>query len=315
MRLPVWLRRASFGLVALCAALTPALLSAPTASAHAENTGTRTWFVHVGLENSNHSIQVMTFSPSELWINEGDKVVWLSTSAEIHTITFTANGAPPPQPFTASPVQLTRTTATVFKAGTFLNSGLLADLNPGFPFFHSYSLTFPHNGSFTYSCWIHGPMMSGTVHVRDEGTAYPHTQQWYDRQTAILRARSINVGEGLKEQAEDGASNHAVAVGIGSGMVDVMRFIRSSVTIHVGQSVIFTNWSMGPHTVNFGPEIVPPTQPIGSPGSFDGSGSLGSGFLFHGQTFTVTFTKVGTFHFFCALHDYMGMVGVVHVVA
>ena len=130
MAIPTWLRRAGFGLVAICAALMPALLSAPTASAHAANHSHHTWYVHVGLESRNHVFQVMTFSPSELWINEGDTVVWLSTAAEVHTITFTANGAPPPQPFSGSPEQLTRTSATVFTPATFLNSGAMADINP-----------------------------------------------------------------------------------------------------------------------------------------------------------------------------------------
>jgi plastocyanin len=290
----------------------PALLSAPTVSAHAANESHHTWYVHVGLESSDHTYQIMSFSPSELWINEGDTVVWRSTSAEIHTITFTANGAPPPQPFTGTGVQVQRTPGSVYMPGTFFNSAPLADLNPALPFFSAYSLTFKTEGTVTYYCWVH-PMMSAKIHVNEEGTAYPHTQSWYDHQAATLRASGIATGVRLFDVAEDRASNHWVAVGIGNNLVDVMRFIRPSVTIHVGQKVTFTNLSFGPHTVGFGPEIVPPPVPIGNPGAFDGSGSLSSGFLFNGQSFTVTFTKAGTYHYFCALHDYMGMVGVVHV--
>jgi plastocyanin len=258
----------------------------------------------------------MTFSPSELWINAGDKVVWVSASAEIHTITFTANGAPPPQPFLATPAQLARTSATTFTPGTFLNSGALAEINPqlgpGTTYYHSYSLRFGATGSFTYYCWVH-PMMSGVIHVRDAGTPYPHTQEWYNHQTSKLRAASLREGRELAQQTETQANDHLVFVGAGNDMVDYMRFIRQEVTIHVGESVTFTNPSLGPHTVNFGPEISSPFNPIGNPTHFDGTGSLGSGIMLHGQSFTVTFTKAGDFDYFCALHDYMGMVGVIHV--
>ena len=151
--------------------------------------------------------------------------------------------------------------------------------------------------------------------MQEEGTPYPHTQQWYDRQTARLRLSQIAVGIHLYDVAEDRATNHSVAVGIGNDMVDVMRFIRTSVTIHVGESVTFTNLSFGPHTVGFGPEIAPPPVPYGDPTHFDGSYPLSSGFLLNEQTFTVTFTKAGTYNYFCALHDYMGMLGVVNVKA
>ena len=40
---------------------------------------------------------------------------------------------------------------------------------------------------------------------------------------------------------------------------------------------------------------------------------LNSGIFLPGATFTVTFTKKGTFHYFCALHDYLHMVGTVIV--
>jgi plastocyanin len=318
MRLSPWMRKAGFGLVALCAALTPALLSAPVASAHgAGDSGHRTWYVHVGLENHDHSIQVMTFSPSELWINEGDKVVWVTGSAEIHTVTFTSTGAPPPQPFGPTLQQVTRTSSHVFKTGTFFNSGVLANINPQLgpdtPYYHDYALTFPSDGTFTYYCWVH-PMMAGVIHVNEEGARYPHTQGWYNGQTAKLRATSLHAGRELAERAEENANNHLVFAGTGNDMVDYMRFIRQEVTIHVGESVTFTNLSFGPHTVNFGPEVGPPNVAVGNPASFNGSGPLASGFLFHEQSYTVTFTKAGDYNYFCALHDYMGMVGVVHVI-
>ena len=316
MMIPAWLRRSAFGLVALCALLVPALLAAPAASAHAAEGAHHTWYVHVGLENRSHSIQVMTFSPAELWIDEGDTVVWTSTAADLHTVTFTANGAPPPQPFTGDDFQMSRHGGSVYQPGHFFSSGGLSNisLTTSRPQTQHYSLTFTRDGSFTYYCWVH-PGMSAVVHVNEEGVTYPHSQRWYDARTADLREDSIDDGNHMRSMTLTKATNHWVAVGVGDDMVDVMRFLRSSQTIHVGQSITFTNLSMGPHTVSFGPENFDITAPYGNPKSFTGSGSLNSGFMFYGQKFTVTFTKAGTYHYYCALHDYMGMVGVVHVVA
>ena len=53
--------------------------------------------------------------------------------------------------------------------------------------------------------------------------------------------------------------------------------------------------------------------PSGDPTSYAG-GDLNSGVLAPGVPFSVTFTTTGTFHYICALHDDMGMVGDVLVV-
>ncbi|HEU4762569.1 MAG TPA: plastocyanin/azurin family copper-binding protein, partial [Gemmatimonadales bacterium] len=97
------------------------------------------------------------------------------------------------------------------------------------------------------------------------------------------------------------------------GIAMVMRFIRPSVTVHVGESVTFVNNGMAaPHTVTFGTEPANPFASTGDPTSFAG-GDLSSGIQLPGQSFTVTFTAAGRFDYYCALHDYMGMVGTVVV--
>jgi plastocyanin len=311
-----WFSRAGLSLAALSAVVGATLLSAPAASAHGASTdGPRTWYVHVGLESRNHAIQGMVFSPSELWINAGDTVVWQADSAEIHTVTFTTDGAPPPQPFTESPQQVLPSGGSTYVAGQFFNSGVLSTMagDNGQPPFLDYSLRFTQNSDITYYCWVH-PMMAAHLHVRDAGTPYPHTQRWYDTQAAIERGAILARGAQLRAQAESMATSHQVVAGIGDDTVDVMRFIRSTVTIKVGESVTFTNWSFAPHTVTFGPEVVPPPVPIGDPSHYDGSYPLSSGFFMYGQSYTVTFTKAGDYSYICALHDMMGMVGTVHVV-
>lgn len=67
----------------------------------------------------------------------------------------------------------------------------------------------------------------------------------------------------------------------------------ASVTVHVGDSVLFVNDDDDAHTVT------------ASDKSYD------SGGLDTGQTFTRTFTKPGRYEYFCALHPYMKAVVIV----
>ena len=104
-------------------------------------------------------------------------------------------------------------------------------------------------------------------------------------------------------------------MGADNGAVAVMRFVRGSVVVHRGERVVFRNPGMGaPHTVTFGREPPPPGLfgPSGTPGHYSG-GKLNSGIIGPQGSFTVRFTKVGTFHYVCALHDNMGMRGTVVV--
>ena len=52
----------------------------------------RTWTVQVGSESSDQAIQGMAFLPDNIYVNAGDKVTWRANSAEIHTVTFLAEG-------------------------------------------------------------------------------------------------------------------------------------------------------------------------------------------------------------------------------
>lgn len=52
----------------------------------------RTWTVQVGSESSDQAIQGMAFLPADIYVNAGDKVTWKANSAEIHTVTFLAEG-------------------------------------------------------------------------------------------------------------------------------------------------------------------------------------------------------------------------------
>lgn len=299
-------------------AVAASLALTPTVAASPEHHQTRhtTWHVNVSFETAHHRIDGMVFLPSEIWINKGDSIVWTVKSGEIHTVTFLAAGQKPPEFNPADPNQIFRRGGDVYDGHSYYNSGILTTLPKasGFGFAAgSYRLAFGATGDFTAVCLVH-PGMTMKIHVRPAGTPYPFTQQHYNAKSARVRASLIAQGNALAAKAQRISSNHHVVAGIGNDKVDVMRFFPHTVTIHVGQTIKFSNQSMGPHTVTFGPEQANIFVPYGNPKAFNGTSPLNSGLLLGPAPFSVTFVKAGTFHYFCALHDYLGMVGTVVVV-
>jgi plastocyanin len=278
----------------------------------------RTWTVQVGEESHNQAIQGMAFLPADIYIHPGDTIHWVANAAEIHTVTFLADQsatATPPAFNPADHTMLFPSGPTTFSSGTYFNSGLLSNVSDsGFPAGGSYSLTFPASGTFTYFCLVHGAMMKGTVHV--QWGRLPFSQKDYDHQGwATTRAIMLD-GHALWRETREDVSRHTVAMGADDGTAMIMRFVRPTVVIHVGQSVTFENNGMAaPHTITFGADPANPFLGYGDNTNVTG-GNLNSGIvppvpgLNH---FTVTFNKAGTFHYYCALHDYMGMVGKVIV--
>ena len=297
---------------ALTAGLTPMAFSA-TAMAHPATTG-RTWYVAVGAQNQSMSIMGMLFTPNDLTVNQGDTIVWVSEASEPHTVTFVPPGQPVPD---FGPAVFFPAGGSSYDGTGFFNSGVLTTVSAseiGLPFVATtYRLTINAPvGHYTYYCAVH-PGMQATIHVKAPGSAYPVAQEQYAHGPHLQLGPIISTGHHLMNQARAVSDNHHVAVGFSQGNVDVMRFTPSVVTIHVGESVTFTSYAMGPHTVTFGEEQADITAPYGDPTHYDGSAPLNSGFIFAPQTFTVTFTKAGTYPYFCGLHDYMGMVGTVVV--
>lgn len=297
-------------------------LGAATASAATSTHPTRTWTVQVGQESRNMAIQGMAFGPKEIWINRGDKVHWVANSMEIHTVSFfnastlivPFNPGDPSLAYMSTPTPQT----TISAPGQFRNSGIMAT-EPGGVM--KYDLTFTGTGTYHYVCYVHGRMMLGTVHIRPKGTTYPFSQQQYNAQANKEKALALAHGNRAKAHAQAMATNHHVFVGAADEKALVMRFIRPTVRIHKGAKVTFDmamNHADVPHTVTFGQEPANPFQPVGNPANFTG-GDLSSGILLPPgsgpvpSTFTVTFNKTGTFHYICALHDGMGMVGKVIV--
>jgi plastocyanin len=206
-------------------------------------------------------------------------------------------------------------------------------------------------GTYWYLCLVHGRMQVGSVTVQPAGSPYPFTQRDYDARARHGISKDIADGHRLwaraRRQARRLSHGHARTVlnGVMDARAMIMRFVPSVVTIHRGQQVRFLASSMGePHTVTFGndetgcgrapcnPEqpwnVVPTpdgnlraTYPARN-GGFTGSPrALNSGLMMGlppqvthlANRLVVRFVSARRFRFACALHDYMGMTGVVRV--
>ena len=308
--------------IGILALLTPLAVSAAANPAQAAPPP-QDWTVLVGSQTPDMAVQGQRFLPGDVTIDAGDSVTWQANSAEIHTVTFVDGGAPqaslpPLDPTDAT--QITPQGSDTMDGTSDYNSGLLTTL-PAFtplpvPVFASYSLTFPDAGTFSYYCLVHGVMMRGVVHVQAAGASYPTTQADIDADAAWL-AGAINAdGRALQASTLAASTNHKVFTGADNGVSMVMRFLRHKAVIHKGQRVRFVNnMSMGaPHTVTFGtvPGGLALFAPSGHPTNYRG-GDLNSGILTPHSSFTVTFNKVGTYHYLCGLHRDMNMKGVVVV--
>jgi plastocyanin len=293
----------------------------PGASAQtARHHSVRNWHVWVGSESRDMAIQSMRFLPGRITVDAGDSVTWIANSTEIHTVTFLKDDAPlPPNREFNLQTDVIPAGGHVYDGHSYYNSGLMTKMTsndllpPGVPLIHKYRLTFPKPGTYTYWCLVHGVMMKGVIHVQRHDARYPHTQRWYDSKARSEAHALVVEGRRLEAKTLKSADRHHVWTGAEDTKVSVMRFLRATVTVHVGESVTFTNpGRVTPHTVTFGKEPPPPEVFTYLPSASYHGGNLNS-FIPPGQKFKVTFTKAGTYHYVCALHDMMGMVGKVVV--
>jgi plastocyanin len=316
------LRRGQMLAIALVVVALALGISAPARSAHAAPAH-QTWNVTVGVQSANGVIAGMIFTPSEIFVKSGDTVVWTVDSGEIHTVSF---GAPPP--FSGPPsiedlIKLFSTTAggSSFTGTGYYNSGIMTTMPEasGFPFaMQQYSLAINAPvGDYTFYCLVHGPMMSQVVHVIADDQAYPFSQANYDSQAAQQRAHTIAAAWNAWGQTNANLADNVVSVGqsVDAGQADIMRFIRDNTTIKVGGTVAFVNSTFGPHTVTIGAEMG--FGPYGDRNNVRLGDNVSSGIFgpaFGGVTsVTFRFTQPGVYHYFCALHDYEGMVGTITV--
>jgi len=148
-----------------------ALASQPIAQ-EANADGTTTWSPAIvgGMFGTS---DVQQFFPASLNIGVGDTVVWESTVATPHTVTFPAG--PPPFPADMMDPLAEETFLspsgpnTAFAGSGFVHSGVIG-LN--WPAGQSYEVTFTQPGSYEYICLLHADQaMVGVVNVSADGAA------------------------------------------------------------------------------------------------------------------------------------------------
>jgi plastocyanin len=202
----------------------------------------------------------------------------------------------------------------------------------------AFTMTFPVTpGDYVYRCLLHS-QMTGTLHVQAATMTPPHDQKFYDQAGRQQSNGLLTQGNQLRAQEQGqtvaGPGHNAVTIGAGlvtgtaPGLlqsVSVNRFLPGNLTVRQGDTVTWSaNDPATPHTVTFGVEPANPRPAAGTPilnapypqlmvGPTVNSGFLGQGQP-SGQTYSVTFNAPGTYQYYCALHDDLGMLGTVIVV-
>ncbi len=306
-----------------------------------------TWHVQAGsiaFDASGPSGGGNRFYPSEISIHAGDSVVFGLMGP--HTVTFNR----PPVPLFAlfAPINATPTAGTISSPAVPVSSGIVGTA-PG----DTYTLTFASTlapGRYTVICGLHIGMTE-TIRVLPSSAQLPKTDAQYTAiaqreiardlaTTARIAARGGGGGENDNEDEGEnddrgGRDNPTVFVGLGNQRVTNLRFFPQIITVHVGQTVSFlkTKDPTEPHTVTFGTEPADPIAQLMARGgsTYSGTEDLSSGFMSTKAQFAfymlsgfplpvaltkyrVTFTTPGTFAYFCAIHDDVGMRAFVHVI-
>ncbi len=105
-----------------------------------------------------------------------------------------------------------------------------------------------------------------------------------------------------------GASGYTATATV--GMTNTLRFTPPTLTVHVGDTVVWKNDSALAHTVTDVPKLASTASDASLP---MGAKPFNSGYLNPGKSYVHTFTVPGTYRYFCIPHEATGMVGTVIV--
>lgn len=293
------------------------------------------WNATIGAQSSTHARQGLAFLPNEIWIHAGDSITWTMATDEVHTLSFLTAGQIRMPFFVGCPG---------FNSSPATFDGSTCVTTPPMGNGQVFTVFFPATGNFKMVCLFH-ENMSGTIHVLDPSVQLPHDQAFYDNEARTQGAALLNDLDNMQSM-QHGSGNSVIVGGGevistpgGSDTLSIMRFKHQAITVHVGETVEWTNVdSITPHTITFGTEPPNPVPPspnvtVDADGARHGtitskSDSVHSGFIQAapqdrvglaqappGVTrFRVTFTKPGYYPYICALHDVLGMKGVVRVI-
>src|SRR5487761_1139751 len=231
------------------------------------------WHATVGAQSKDMAKQALAFLPNEIWIHAGDTITWTWQSNDIHTLTFLKPGQAYPPAFAVG-------------CPGFASSGVSFDgsacvTSPPMVTGQKFTVRFPTAGNYKFECLVHNTM-TGTVHVLNASEALPHDQGFYDDQAAAQRKKLLTDTDAAMQMDMDDNGDHGgddgfsvqvshkkyVTAGVGeltanpggTQQLAIVRFLKGTITIHVGDTVEWTNHDPDePHTITFG------ADPTGNP--------------------------------------------------
>lgn len=261
---------------------------------------------------------VNLFLPKDVTILTGDTLSWRVESGEPHSITFIL-GEPPAGdlPVTPSPV-------TIPDDGPVVNSDIIFGGNPANP--PTFDATFSEAGTYDYLCIIH-PFMTGTVTVLDPDDPEADsadTQESADARGDLEEAPAL--AEGQQNDAAvrarvpaavtqpGGTKEYSVILGGETRDTQQNIMYPASLSLTAGDTIRFINETPIPHSATFGE--MPPGDPFAAPPTENtdpGNGVVHTGlFTATGEppattpdSRVITFSKPGTYDFYCLLHPEM----------
>jgi plastocyanin len=288
--------------------------------------------------------QVSTYFPGALTVHPGDTIEFQAKSVgNPHTITFgiKADNSNRPAPVDAQgkenpllfapcftdteatttmnscPTPANPAAAPAYAGKGFWSTGAISNAAP-LP--KSAKLTLADSipdGTYTYMCMLH-PFMAGSIKVDKDAERLTPTAARAEADAAS--AKAITNANALKPPA---ATAGTVTAGWGDRITVVQGFDPAVITIKAGETVTWKNaTAYEPHTVTFkSPYKTPGDEGIPAPhgdksgssytGGFTSSGFIGPAPFFPSSTFSLKFTKAGTYDYVCAIHP--GMAGKVTV--
>jgi plastocyanin len=305
-----------------------------------------TWKISIGAESPDHAIQGQDFYPRTITINAGDSITWTKDAILEHTVAFLSGEKRPaldvPQPdkrVLFNPVVAFPQGGQTYDGTGLASSGVMEGLGK------TYTLKFTKPGRYTYVCLLHQGMQA-TVVVQPAGSKLSMTQAAYDKAAAAQWAASLKAGQRLMESwkvssaaSSSGRVYTTPLLGDPAAHVSLLRYTPAPLTVRAGSTV---RWIMKDgfeiHTVTFqGAGEIPPfltmePQKQGPPKIFmngkavapfggkslTGSTLYNSGILLPvnppGPTeYSLTFSKPGTYTYWCVVHVAEGMTGTIIV--
>jgi plastocyanin len=177
-------------------------------------------------------------------------------------------------------------------------------------------------GSYHYVCLLH-PFMEGTLEVVGDEADRASPDAVAKAGTAEYAIDAAAADKLPEPKGQTGPGRTVVVAGSSDKVTTVNAFFPSSVTVEEGDTVVWTDdGPYEPHTVTFNGTFKTPLDPgalvpggVASgkdfPGGYAHSGLFGPPPEFPSTTFSLRFTKKGSYPYLCVLHPGMG--GVVQV--